>query len=331
MASDPEFITIVVPALDEESCIERTVSGLLPEDDSYELLVVDGGSRDRTRHLVLAMAEKNPRIRLIANPGRIQACAVNLAAQVADPRSRTIVRADAHCSYPPGWARQVASALSARRAEGAASVVVPMITVGTDSSFQTAVAAAQNSRFGNGGSAHRRRAGDAGWIDHGHHAAFDREFFLSIGGYDETFAVNEDAELDIRVHKAGGRVWLESPALIQYHPRKTVRSLWKQYYGYGKGRARTVLKHRSLPKLRQMLPVGVMAACAGSLALSTAWPGLIAVPVAYAGACAVAGQSCVRPDGGIRDGLLSGASLWIMHMAWACGFFRGVAAGGRAV
>ena len=48
MASDPEFITIVVPALDEESCIERTVSGLLPEDDSYELLVVD----DRIRTMI---------------------------------------------------------------------------------------------------------------------------------------------------------------------------------------------------------------------------------------------------------------------------------------
>lgn len=332
-----EFITIAVPALNEEACIEKTVLELQPEDENYELLVLDGGSTDRTREIVASLAKRNPRIRLIDNSGRIQAAAINLAARDADPRSRTIVRADAHCGYSSGFARSVASALEARRREGAVSVVVPMLTEGNENRFQEAVAAAQNSRFGNGGSAHRRRASDSGWIDHGHHAAFDREFFLSIGGYDESFSVNEDGELDIRIHKAGGKVWMESPALIRYFPRKTPAALLKQYFGYGKGRAQNVLKHGSRLKPRQALPVVVFLACILSVLLSPLWPGFLLTPIAYGVACLVLGFTHIAYDKPFSVRILSGFSLCIMHLAWGAGFsiqfaaskISGVIKGGR--
>ena len=68
--------------------------------------------------------------------------------------------------------------------------------------FQKATALAQNSRLGNGGSQHRE--GGAGrWTDHGHHALMRLDAFRAVGGYDETFSHNEDAELDYRL-AAGG-------------------------------------------------------------------------------------------------------------------------------
>lgn len=315
-----EFLTIAVPALNEEVCIAKTVEDLLPEDGDYELLILDGGSTDRTREIVESISAGNPRVRLVDNPGRTQAAAVNLAARVADPRTRTIVRADAHCRYPRGWARAVASALENKRHEGAVSVVVPMLTVGRETRFQKAVAAAQNSRFGNGGSAHRRRAGVSGWIDHGHHAAFDREFFLKIGGYDESFAVNEDAEYDIRVHKAGGRVWMESSALIEYFPRRSPVSLARQYYRYGSGRARTVIKHSARLKLRQAFPVAVFVACAVGVGLTPVLPAALLVPVAYFAACFAAGLTLVAKGEPFLRGLMSSVALSIMHLSWGAGF-----------
>ena len=36
----------------------------------------------------------------------------------------------------------------------------------------------------------------SGYVDHGHHAAFRAASFKAIGGYDETFSHNEDAEFD---------------------------------------------------------------------------------------------------------------------------------------
>src|SRR5690606_22120775 len=83
----PRFVTIVVPALDEADTIEAVVRKLKPSDgdfDGWEIIVADGGSTDGTVQIVERLAAEDGRVRLLANPGRIQAIGVNLAAEAAD-------------------------------------------------------------------------------------------------------------------------------------------------------------------------------------------------------------------------------------------------------
>src|SRR2546421_453420 len=115
-------------------------------------------------------------------------------------------------------------ALAAQRTTGADSVVVSMIAKGVTCS-QMAAAAAQNSKLGNGGSAHRRKA-QGRFVDHGHHALLDVNAFRLVGGYDESFSHNEDAELDFRLTAAGCRIYLCAGADITYYPRKRLLSLF---------------------------------------------------------------------------------------------------------
>src|SRR5690606_35663894 len=122
----------------------------------------------------------------------------------------------------------------------------------------------QNSRLGNGGSKHR--AGAKGqWVDHGHHALMRIESFRTVGGYDETFGHNEDAELDHRLRAAGYGIWLTDKTRMTYYPRETAAGLFRQYLNYGQGRARNILKHSTMPKLRQVLPAMVLPLAAGAL------------------------------------------------------------------
>lgn len=320
----PEFISIVIPALNEEAYIEHAVESLALADGEYEIIVMDGGSRDGTAGIVGRLSSADPRVRLVDNPGRVQSAALNLAAEIANPRSEIIVRADAHCGYPAGYARTVADAM---RKTGAQSVVVPMLTVGSETCFQKAVAAAQNSRLGNGGAAHRTGAKPSDWIDHGHHAGFDRAFFRKIGGYDDSFVANEDAEYDIRVHKAGGRVWMETSSVIHYRPRKTAKALWKQYLGYGKGRAMTTLKHRTKLKIRQMIPLAAFAVSAAGLLSSVVCAYGLALPAGYLATCYCFGLVETRRIGVASCEAAMGGPLVIMHMAWAMGFVSGVVPG----
>ena len=51
-----------------------------------EVIVADGGSTDRTRGIVGAIAERDPRVRLIDNPGRMQAAGLNRAIQASRGR-----------------------------------------------------------------------------------------------------------------------------------------------------------------------------------------------------------------------------------------------------
>jgi succinoglycan biosynthesis protein ExoA len=317
MPSEP-CVSIIVPTLNEEKYIRDAVNSLIPagERSDYELIVLDGGSTDHTVVIVAEMSKLNPRIRLETNPARYQSAAVNRGAIIAKPESEIIIRADSHAEYPPGFVAGLVRELQER---DAASVVVPMRTRGKGF-LQRGIAAAQNSRLGNGGALHRI-ANSSRYVDHGHHAAFARKTFLAIGGYDESFTHNEDAELDIRLRKSGAQIWLCSELAISYFPRSSFGALAKQYFNHGAGRARTMLKHRRPPKLRQMLPLGMLGMNMLSLASGFSFGWLFFLPsLAYAGACLSGGVFLALSA---RDpaGCAAGPAAMIMHQSWAAGFF----------
>jgi succinoglycan biosynthesis protein ExoA len=104
-------------------------------------------------------------------------------------------------------------------------------------------------------------------------------------------------------------------------PRATIGSLARQYFNYGKGRARTILKHREVPKLRQLIPPAALIVCALGVVLApfTPWslilPGVyLAVLVAASLAMAIAKRSAC--------GLLTGVASATMHMSWSAGFLK---------
>ena len=308
---------IVVPALNEEQYIVQCLESLLAITPDYvrQIIVVDGGSTDQTVELVQDIARAHPVVSVLHNPKRLQSAAVNLAASLAAPEVRVLLRADAHAVYPAGF---IDTCVTALRERNAASVVVPLQTVGI-TGLQRAIAATQNSRLGNGGSAHR--IGTVGrYVEHGHHAAFDRDAFLRIGGYDETFSHNEDAEFDHRLGLAGGRIWMAEQA-VTYFPRRTFASLARQYMRNGAGRARTIKLHRMRPRLRQVMPLILMVASIGGLILIPESPWFGVVPLFYALCCMVWGViGAIRS----RDAwlLAMGPAAITMHMAWAVGFVR---------
>lgn len=316
MSSEP-CVTIIVPALNEEKYIQNAITSLIPPHNSldYELIVLDGGSTDHTVDIVKKMAALNSRIRIEPNPARYQSAAVNSGARIANPESRIIVRADSHAEYPPEF---VASLVRELQAKDAVSVVVPMRTRGRGF-VQRGIAAAQNSRLGNGGATHRI-TNRSRYVEHGHHAAFDRKAFLAVGGYDEGFTHNEDAELDIRLINSGAQIWLCSELEIVYFPRESLSSLARQYFNHGSGRARTMFKHRRMLNLRQSLPLATLGMNVISLAsgLAFGWPFFLP-GIAYIGGCMTWGAFLSVSE---RDpaGWVSGLAALIMHQSWAAGF-----------
>lgn len=306
----------VIPCLNERRHIAGLIDHLLADEAWTDplVLVADGGSSDGCREIVEDIARRDPRVRLVDNPARLQAAGVNRAARLADDR-RWLVRVDAHADYPPNF---VSTLVGVAERAGATSVVVPMHTVGR-TCFETAAAAAQNSVLGNGGSRHRGRGQD-GYVDHGHHALFDMAQFIALGGYDETFSHNEDAEFDTRSVRAGGRIWMTSEAPITYYPRASLGALFRQYINYGAGRARTMLRHRAPTKLRQLAPAGVAPA------VILAVGGLVWAPLALPAFVWATGVLAFGLLLGLRARsgcvALSGVAAGAMHLGWSIGFWR---------
>lgn len=315
-------VLVVIPTLNEANGIAAVIESLshdLPTQVPVSFVVADGGSTDGTQAIVEQLAVTRPWLRLIANSKRIQSAAVNLAVHQAGQGAQTLVRCDAHASYPPGFVRQLLATLDST---GADAVVVPMDSAG-NSCFQRAVAWVSDSKVGSGGSAHRggRRSG---FVDHGHHAAFRMESFRRAGGYDETFTHNEDAELDCRQRRLGSKIYLDADIRLGYEPRATPAGLARQYLAYGRGRSRTVRRHPGSMRVRQLaLPVHlVLSVLAIALAPWSSW--LLAWPVAYV---AVLVMTSLQIGWKRRSlcGLLAGPAAAVMHLAWAWGFLLGLA------
>jgi succinoglycan biosynthesis protein ExoA len=312
-------VLVVIPCLNEEASIAGVINTALRENGRLRLLVVvaDGGSRDGTRNIVRHIASTTPNVRLMDNPQRIQSAGVNRAAELFGEGYRWMVRMDAHSRYPEHYISLLVEEAEKRNA---ASVVVAMHSQGRHG-FQKAVAAAQNSLIGAGGSAHRR-GGEPGYVDHGHHALFDLRMFRALKGYDEKQSHNEDAEFDVRLARAGGKIWLTRLVAVTYYPRSAVGELCRQYANYGRGRAITMLRHRTRPKLRQILPAALLpAALLLPLAPWTpiaAWPFLL-----WLLACLLYGAGMVVTTRKLYAAAAAPAAM-IMHMAWSIGFWRGV-------
>lgn len=311
---------IVVPVLNEAANVSRVISELLFDtmDLDVSLVVVDGGSIDTSAHQVARLAAGDPRIRLLHNERRLQGAGINLAVAGADPGVELIVRADCHASYPPGWVRGLITRYRERRRQGCVSIVVPMTTVGT-SPVQRAIACAQNSVIGNGGSAHRIGIGSARYVDHGHHAALARDAFDRLGGYAEDMRANEDAEYDTRLVASGGRIFLDEALRIQYFPRGSLRALARQYYYYGRGRAVTSVRHQLPPKPRQLAPLVVTVVTATATATTMVDRRAIAVLAPYVAVClGYGGAQAVRH--GDPALLLAGPAAIVSHHAWGLGY-----------
>jgi succinoglycan biosynthesis protein ExoA len=315
---DPGRILVGVPALNEEDHIEASLRSLMagaPAMAGVRVVVADGGSADRTRARVAALQAEFPNLALIDNPDRLQSAALNrIVAGCASPEHAVLVRCDAHAAYPPGYVLRVAASLLAR---DVAALATPMDATGAGC-FQRAAAWVVDTPLGSGGSAHRggRRSG---FVDHGHHAGFRLDWFRRVGGYDPSFSHNEDAELDHRLALAGGRIWLDAGIRLDYAMRDSPGALARQYWRYGRGRARTVLKHRMRPRLRQMIPVANVLGLGLCLLLATLWRGFLLGPLAYV--LLLAGVSLVLAwRHRSACGLWAGPALGAMHLGWGAGF-----------
>ena len=315
--AEKHLILIVIPTLNEAGHVSDVLDSILGFADRSNGLVVvaDGGSQDGTRDIVRARAAENPRIRLLENPRRLQSAAVNLAVERFGQHAEWLLRLDAHSAYPGDFGDVL---LAEARRTGADSVVVSMRAQG-DGFLQGVIAAAQNSRLGNGGSAHRL-AGKGTWVDHGHHALMRIAAFREMGGYDEGFSHNEDAELDRRLTGAGHRIWLTGLTLLTYFPRRHLGPLLRQYFNFGRGRAKTLIKHGTRPAARQAM----VAALAPAVALTVLAPlhRVFAVPLLLWLLACVAGGILIAVQTRTWRGLLAGPVAGLMHLAWSAGFWR---------
>ncbi len=321
---DPEpirpLVTIAMPCFNEEGYIAQCIASVQAQDyprDRIEILVADGRSTDRTREVLAGLAAADPRIRVIDNPDRLQAAGMNRL--IAEAKGDVIVRMDVHCEYAPSYLRACVEVMQLTGADNVGGAQ----RARARTRFQKALCAALDSPLGVGGAAYRS-ADREGFVDTVFLGAFRRGVFEQVGVYDPRAITNEDAELNQRLLASGGRVFLSRDIEVYYFPRDSFAALARQYFKYGQGRARTLLKHRRLPTVRPLVPFFLVA---GGVVLLVTAPVQPVTPIAfgaYAAACAVEAVRVGRRAGWSAVPLVF-AIFPTLHVSHGLGFARGLA------
>ncbi|MDE5766902.1 MAG: glycosyltransferase family 2 protein, partial [Clostridia bacterium] len=217
-----DFVSVVMPILNEEKYIENCINSLLMQDypaDCMEWIFVDGCSTDRTLEILNEFYTKYPHlIKILNNPKRIVPCAMNIG--IAASTGKYIIRLDAHAEYATDYISKCVECLNTVDADNVGGVAQTKSKGFTGN----AIAKMLSSKFGVGNSQFRTN-GKSGYVDTVPFGAFRREVFSQYGGFDERLVRNEDNEINYRIRKNGGKVYLSDDINLTYYCRDSVKGI----------------------------------------------------------------------------------------------------------
>jgi len=244
-------VSIIVPCRNESKHIRKLLDSVIAQDLGdleWEILIADGMSNDGTREILAEYNARFPHIRLIDNPARTVPQGLNRA--IAESTGDVILRMDAHTEYASDYVRKCVETL---KSTGAANVGGPALAR-SEGYWGRSIASAYRSPFACGG-AKFHNPNFEGFVDTVPYGCWWRSTLEQVGGFDERLVRNQDDELNLRIARAGGKIW-QTPSIVSwYHPRNNLPALYRQYFQYGFWKVLVIQKHRIPASWRHLIPV----------------------------------------------------------------------------
>ena len=244
-------VSVVMPLYNEEAYLDDCIQSLLKQDfprNKMEWIFVDGMSTDRTMEILEYYQSKLSIIKILKNAKKIVPCAMNIG--IEEAKGRYIIRLDAHSDYPPDYISKCVYYLEQTNAENVGGV----LETKAEGFVGNAIAKVLSSPFGVGDSQFRTN-GESGYVDTVPFGAFKREVFYRWGGYDERLVRNQDNEMNYRIRKNGGKIYLANDIHLTYHCRDSVKDLIKMALKNGKWNIITTKLCKGTMGLRHFIPL----------------------------------------------------------------------------
>jgi len=278
------FVSIIIPARNEEAFIAKCLDSVLVNDypkDKMEIFVVDGMSTDATREIVSKYSSKHSFVKLLKNEKKTTPHAMNMGIKAA--KGELIMKMDAHTVYEKDYISKCVQYSKKYDADNVGGVLVSRS--GADTFMAKAIAIGLMQKFGSGNSYFRVGSKEPREVDTVAFGCFKREVFEKIGMYNEKLARSQDMELNQRLRKAGGKVILAPDIVGYYYAKPTFASFFKHNVLDGIWTTYPLAFGVKIFSLRHLIPLVFVSALIvlgiGAFFVQILFFGFLAVVVAY--------------------------------------------------
>lgn len=228
------LISLCIIALNEESTVKGLLENFVEQDydkKKIEVILVDGGSADRTRQIFEAFKREKEAlfagVLVLSNPGQTLPCGWNVA--LKHYHGEAILKVDAHARIPADFVRKNVEVLAS--GEDICGGFRPAI-LQDKTPWKETLLMAENSMFGSS-IAPCRRNHEKTYVQSLFHAAYRREVFEKTGGFNEKLRRTEDNEMHYRMRKAGYRFCFHPDIRSYQYIRSDLKKMLKQKYSNG--------------------------------------------------------------------------------------------------
>lgn len=263
-------VAIVIPTLNEERFISRCLNSIIKQTYEFEkmdVMIIDGGSNDKTKDIVAEYQKSHQNIRFIENKKKIQAVAFNIG--FIKSTAPYIIRLDAHAEYDSKYISLCIENLKQDEKRGNVGGRCNILPFNQSIWAQTN-AILNHSRFGIGGAAFRV-SNEAHNTDSVPFGAFPRKIIEKIGGMREDLPRGEDNEYNSRIRKAGYKIFFDPNIISSYFARPTLGASCKQMYANGNSIGYLYYIDREAIGIRHLVPLLFVVSGLFSIIISVLW------------------------------------------------------------
>ena len=250
------------------TALESVAASQLPDSVSWEVLVIDNNSKDRTREVASEFANRNPgRLRYVFEPQQGKSHALN--AGIREARGEILAFMDDDVTVDAQWLQSLTAIFQRQGWAGVGGRVLPERSF-TPPAWLLAegkYALAPLAMFDLG-----PQAGELTEAPFGTNMAFRREVFEKVGGFRTDLGPRpgsetrgEDTEFGDRVLGTGQLLWYE-PSAIVYHSLPAHRLQKKYFLVWWHDKAQADLRTVGLPEGAKLQIAGVPLRVFGRLA-----------------------------------------------------------------
>lgn len=251
-----EKVSVIIPCRNEEKyiagCLDSVVKSDYPKD-FLEVFVVDGKSNDGTKEIVEEYCRRYEFIYLLINENKTVPYAMNLG--IKKSTGDFIIRLDAHGEYPNNYFSELVNWSRKLNADNVGALWIT--NVKNKNPKTCSIKKVLSNKFGVGDSLFRIGTDKVTEVDTVPFGCYRKEVFEKIGLYDLRLERDQDIELNKRLRKNGGRIFLLPNLSSIYYARETFSGIAKNNYQTGLWNILTVYFTKRLGSLspRHFIPL----------------------------------------------------------------------------